>query len=204
MKNYCSVKHVIRSSVKCATNIRSLLNTPSFHFHWQSNAWMKSCSSKPRKVNHDASILPGDAWHVPYTSAFHRSMVFDNESFPFILSLSHVILADDRWVCRWAIRIWIIACSHRINESLIGTGFPIGISQWSVVAAEPDLCFATIVIESFSLLAISCLDHALEVVNGEIVRLDSGMEKAGKWQSEAQLNWTLPCLSRSGSHQSII
>ena len=31
------------------------------------------------------------------------------------------------------------------------------------------------------LLATSCLDHALEVVNNEIMRLDSSMEKAGKY-----------------------
>lgn len=30
-------------------------------------------------------------------------------------------------------------------------------------------------------LAINCLDHALEVVNNEILRLDSSMEKAGKF-----------------------
>jgi tripartite motif-containing protein 2/3 len=29
-------------------------------------------------------------------------------------------------------------------------------------------------------LATSCLDHALELVNNEILRLDSSMEKAGK------------------------
>jgi hypothetical protein len=35
-------------------------------------------------------------------------------------------------------------------------------------------------VNRFSILAASCLDHALEVVNNEIMRLDSSMEKAGK------------------------
>ncbi len=42
-------------------------------------------------------------------------------------------------------------------------------------------------------IATSCLDHALELVNNEILRLDSSMEKAGKfeWQENSILNYLL-------------
>lgn len=33
----------------------------------------------------------------------------------------------------------------------------------------------------FVLIAVNCLDHALEVVKNEIIRLDNSMEKAGEF-----------------------
>jgi hypothetical protein len=47
-------------------------------------------------------------------------------------------------------------------------------------------------------LATSCLDHALELVNNEILRLDSSMEKAGKLELKMiELYLIIICLAEA-------
>jgi hypothetical protein len=55
------------------------------------------------------------------------------------------------------------------------------LKQQKVKSRKFYLSLQMIIIHCF--LATSCLDHALEVVNNEIIRLDSSMEKAGKYFS---------------------
>ena len=57
----------------------------------------------------------------------------------------------------------------------------------------------------FRYLATSCLDSALELVNNEIIRLDSSMEKAGKSSFvRERVPRLIEWISPSRGHQSVL